>query len=100
MQYRQVTYKLRVQRGPGKPDLVSARPFKEVKSQRVYTDDEKPTLVEFDEHCRVDIPSLLKLGAIVEYREPKKSVPLGATAAHQAAKKEVKSDGQVSHEPK
>ena len=70
--YRQLTFRLRVQRGPGKKDLVSERPMKLVKGNRVYTDsDEKPTLVSFDEHCQVNIPGLLRGGAIMEYTPPK-----------------------------
>jgi len=79
--YRQITYKLRVHRGPGKPALESARPFRNVKGSRVYTDsDEAPTLVTFDEYCQVNIPDLLNMGAIAEYKPPKtakKEVPSG-----------------------
>lgn len=72
MQYRQVTYKLRVQRGAGRPDLVSTRPTKTGRKVGEYLDSEaEPTLVEFDEHCQVDIPSLLAMGAIVEWRPAK-----------------------------
>ena len=67
MQYRQITYKLRVQRGPGRPDLVSERPRNK---KGEYTDDKKPKLVSFDEHCRVDVERLLRIGAIEEYTPP------------------------------
>lgn len=71
--YRLVTAKLRVQRGPGNPDLVVARPLKPGDSnQRVFTDsDENPTLVTFDDLCQVDIDNLLAVGAIAEYTPPK-----------------------------
>lgn len=71
--YRQITFRLRVQRGPGRKDLVSERPHKKDRhDNRIYTDsDEKPTLVRFDKYCQVDIPSLLQLGAIIPYTPPK-----------------------------
>lgn len=70
MQYRQLSARLRVQRGAGRPDLVSERPT-DPKTKRFSDSDESPTLIEFDEHCQVDIPFLLAIGAIAEY-EPKK----------------------------
>lgn len=75
--YRQITYKLRVGRGPGRPDLVSVRPCtKDKHGNRHYTDsDEKPTLVSFDEHCLIaDLAFWLKVGHLVEYTPPKKEV--------------------------
>lgn len=79
MKYIQIARKLRVQRGPGNADLVSERPGKwanqgEPNERFVYSDDPEtaPTLVDFDEHCRVDIPSMVRMGAIREYVEPKK----------------------------
>lgn len=69
--YRQISATLRVQRGPGHPDLVSSRPFKKDKNgNKLFTDsDAQPTLVEFDEHCQVDVPQLLKTGAIATIEE-------------------------------
>ena len=67
--YRQKTRKLQISRGPGKPDLVSVRP-RHKKSGVFQDSDEKPTLVEFDEHCRVDLEFLQETGAIVEYTPP------------------------------
>lgn len=67
--YRVITKKLRVQRGAGRPDLEVARPMNA--GRTVFLDsDEAPTLVTFDEHCQVDIPYLLRLGAIVPWAEP------------------------------
>lgn len=70
--YRQITYKLRVGRGLGRLDLISVRPCKKDKhGNRVYTDLEKPTLVTFDEHCRLaDLDFWLKVGHLVEYKPP------------------------------
>lgn len=67
--YRQITHKLRIPRGPGNPDLVSVRP-RHKKSGAYQDSDDKPTLVEFDELCRVDLEFLQTLGAIVEYTPP------------------------------
>jgi len=86
--YRQITYKLRVSRGPGRSDLVSTRPCKTDKhGNRTYTDsDEKPTLVTFDEHCRIaDLPFWLEVGHLVEYTPPKA--------------KEVKARGKGARKP-
>jgi len=63
--YRQITRKLRLRNG------VSERPSQTVKGIRVYTDDENPTLVTFDEQDAVNIPFLLSIGAIAEYKPPK-----------------------------
>ena len=72
MQYRQIAHRLRVQRGPGNPDLVSERPRAGRRGNWAeYLDsDEKPTLVEFDKLCRVDAAHLMKIGAIIEYTPP------------------------------
>lgn len=71
--YRQLSARLRVQRGPGRPDLVSERP-RDVKQDgslgRYVDSEEAPTLVTFDAHCQVDVPSLLQIGAIAEYAPP------------------------------
>ncbi len=75
MKYIQLAPRLRIQRGAGKADLVSERPHKRDKHGNVaFSDDpeKKPTLVEFDEHCQVDIPALLRIGAIRE--QPVKEV--------------------------
>ena len=79
--YRQVTRRLRVQRGPGRPDLVSERPVElsakgepktDARGNVRYTDsEESPTLVTFDEHCRVRVDQLLRVGAIAEHEAPK-----------------------------
>ena len=68
--YRVVTRRLRVQRGPGRHDLVAERPMNKAETRYIDSDD-KPTLITFDEHCQVDIPWLLRLGAIVPYTPPK-----------------------------
>ena len=72
--YIQVAYRLRVQRGPGRADLYSERPVRKNSEGHIVEakddPDNFPTIVTFDEHCRVDIPALLKLGAIKQYSEP------------------------------
>jgi len=70
--YRQMAHRLRIQRGPGRPDRVSERPRKGNRSfgWGEYADsDEQPTLITFDEHDRVDVPALLAIGAIVPWQE-------------------------------
>ena len=63
--YRQLSPRIRVQRGPGKPDFVSERP--RATPAGPFTDsDDAPTLVEFDADCIVNIGFLLRAGAIVE----------------------------------
>ena len=70
--YRQISRKLRIQRGPGRPDKVSERPSRENKAGvRVYLDsDEAPTLIEFDEFDIVDIDQMLRIGAIAAWSPP------------------------------
>lgn len=72
--YRQLSRKLQVMRGPGKPDLVSERPTeRDEKGVLRFTDSEEhPTLVSFDADCIVNLEHLLKAGAIVEW-EPRPS---------------------------
>lgn len=80
--YRQITHKLRVSRGPGKPELVSTRPCKKDKyGNRTYTDsDENPTLVTFDEDCILDdLPFWLKIGALKEYTPPRRRQKVDVT---------------------
>lgn len=76
--YRQVTIRLRIQRGPGRPDLVTERAYRVDRGtgRTVFLDEigkAEPTLVEFDEHCQVDVEHLLKLGAIEPWRPAKKA---------------------------
>ena len=82
MIYRQIARRLRVDRGPGHPDLVSERPtITRADGSYEFTDsDANPTLVEFDETCRVNLPELLRLGAIVAHtpaKAPAKGTPAG-----------------------
>ena len=87
--YRQIAHLLRVKRGPGRERLISERPRKEIKGMPVYTDSpEQPTLVTFDEHCRVDVAMLLRTGAVVEWTAPAPKAakrPEGKTPALPAA---------------
>lgn len=76
MQYRQVAMRLRVQRGPGNPDLVSERPHtKDAEGNPIYQDEDEPTLITFDVDCQVDIEKLLKQGAIVPHTARRKPAP-------------------------
>lgn len=72
--YVQIVERLRVQRGAGEADLVSQRPVRRnAKGERVaFADDPDtaPTLVTFDERCQVNIPFLLRTGAIREHVAP------------------------------
>lgn len=81
MRYRQIARRLRIDRGPGRPDLVSERPtVTRADGSYAFTDsDEQPTVVEFDETCRVNVPELLRLGAIAELA-PAKAPPKGPPA--------------------
>lgn len=70
MKYRLIAGKLRVQRGPGKGDLIAERPFKRDRrtNSKMFLDGANdPVLVEFDADCVVDVPSLIAIGAIEEY---------------------------------
>lgn len=62
--YIQIAHRLRIQRGPGKPDTVSERP-REQKTGR-YTDTDAPTLIALHKGDLADVDSLLALGAIEE----------------------------------
>ena len=71
--YRQVTHKLRMQRGPGRPDKNSERPREGSRAEgwgRFLDTDAAPTLITFDEYDQVDIDALLRLGAIVPWLPP------------------------------
>lgn len=81
MQYRLITKRLRVGRGPGRDDLVVERPHEDTKTGRIFHDLEQPTIVIFDEHCQVDIQSLLTLGAIEPYRVPRLKAEKGKEVA-------------------
>lgn len=70
--YRQISHRLRVQRGPGKPDTVVERPRREGGRGRVvYADsDAEPTLITFHKGDVADVPALLAAGAIAPYEPP------------------------------
>lgn len=73
MKYRQIAHKLRIER-PGHPHRESMRPRAGQRGDwREFLDsDDNPTLVEFYADDRVDIPALLRQGAIVEWTPPKR----------------------------
>ncbi len=78
MEYRQLSLRLRVQRGQGRKDLVSERPHKMTDAGPVYSDSlEKPTIVTFDEHCQVDIEAMLGSGAIAEHAASRRRASKG-----------------------
>lgn len=83
-QYRQISGKLRIQRGPGRPDYVSERP-RDPRTQR-YTDLEEPTLVSFDQHCQVDVEKMIRRHQIAEL-EPGTPAPAAKASAPKAAAK-------------
>lgn len=70
--YRQIAHRLRIDRGPGRPDKVSERPRAGRQGDwREFLDsDEAPTLIEFDEFDRVDVAALLRQGSIVAHTPP------------------------------
>ena len=65
--YRVIAAKLRIQRGPGRPDLEVERPYKAGPlGSRVFRDSEEaPTTIEFDEFCIIDLDSLIRIGALI-----------------------------------
>lgn len=70
MVYRVLTRKLRIQRGPGRPDKVVERPGHDGVLGYVFDDsDGCPTLVEFDALDKVDVSFLLACGAIREWEK-------------------------------
>lgn len=89
--YRQISPRIRVQRGPGKPDFVSERP--RATPAGPFTDsDDAPTLVEFDADCIVNVGFLLRAGAIVE-------VALPVTAPGDAEVQAARGRGRASAAP-
>jgi len=73
--WRQISRRIRVQRGSGRPDLVSERPVKgsgrRPDGSWAWADSEEaPTLVTFDEHCRVDPLSMVAQGSLVAWVPP------------------------------
>ena len=60
--YRQLTQRLRIQRGPGRTDKISERPRNLMTGD--FQDDANPTLITFDAYDQVNIPFLLSVGAI------------------------------------
>lgn len=73
--YRQVAHRLRINRGPGRPDKVSERPRAGRRGDwREFLDsDEAPTLIAFDEYDQVNIPALLAQGAIAPHTPPRRA---------------------------
>lgn len=71
--YRQIAHKLRIARGPGNPDRLSARPRQGNRERGwgAYLDsDDAPTLVTFEPGDLVDVDALLRSGAIAPYTPP------------------------------
>lgn len=65
--YIQIARKLRLQYGPGKPDIVSERPTRNTDTGRVYTDSEdNPTLVTLTgEEVGLNVELLIRSGGII-----------------------------------
>lgn len=97
--YIQIAERLRIQRGAGRPDLVSERPTRRnPKGDRVaYLDDPatNPTLVEFDEHCQVNIDFLLRTGGLRPYTAPPAppAGPVGTTERPRAPRRQPSRKG-------
>lgn len=73
--YIQIAHRLRIQRGPGRPDKLSERPRAGSRERGwgAFTDSpDKPTLITFDEYDQVDVDALLRSGAIVPYTPKRK----------------------------
>ncbi len=71
--YRQYSLRLRLQYGPGRPDVNSTRPHHETADgRRIYDDsDEAPTLVLLTgEEVGIDVAMLLAAGSIAPYDGP------------------------------
>lgn len=66
--YRQLSRRLRVAMGPGHVDFVSERPMDSQRER--FLDEPDGTTVEFPEGAQVDIPFLLRVGAIAELTPP------------------------------
>ena len=64
--YRQITHRLRLQMGPGKPDVTSERPRQ--KKTGIYLDigpdGRSTTTVDIPADALADVPGLLRVGAI------------------------------------
>ena len=75
----QLTRRIRLQYGPGKPDIESERPYREDDAGNpIYTDDpeKNPTVVDIDENVvRIDVAALLRSGAIREMPKAKATKP-------------------------
>ena len=71
MRYRQITQKLRLQYGPGKPDVVSERPRHEASGR--YLDNGETYVELTGEEVGVDVAMLLAIGAIEPLPEPKRA---------------------------
>ena len=65
--FRVIAQRLRISRGPGRPDLVVER--HRTLGGRFTDSDEAPTLVTLDEWCQIDMASLLGT-ALVPYTAP------------------------------
>ena len=79
--YRQIAHRLRIQRGPGRPDKVSERPRKDKRGP--FLDGNDPTLIEIEEGDRVDVGFLLRTGALEPWNPPEpaeEEVELGQEA--------------------
>lgn len=87
-----LTRRVRAQRGPGRDDLVVERPVKKNRQGEVvgFLDDpaSAPTLVTFDEHCRVDVDFLVRAGAIRAH-QPASTAPAGKAKPRRASRKKA-----------
>lgn len=70
--YRLIAREVRLQRGAGRPDLNVQRPHRIAPNGRtIWLDEQQPTLIDVDEHCRSgDVERLLRIGALEVWQEP------------------------------
>lgn len=66
MIYRQIAHRLRLQMGPGKPDIVSERPRQKKTGRYLDLDQDglSTTRIEIPEGALVDVDQLVRIGAI------------------------------------
>lgn len=81
-QYRQIAHRLRLQMGPGRPDIVSERPrvTRTGKYLDLGADGKSTTTIDVPDDAQPSAERLLNMGAIEPLPEPKVSVRKEAPA--------------------
>lgn len=84
--YRQIAQRLRLQMGPGRPDIVSERPrHKSGRYLDLDDDGQSTTVIDIPADTLADIPALLRQGAIQEMPQPTPKSGKGATRGEGAS---------------